>query len=136
MTTTSSPPALGVQDQIDLVELARALGLQAHDYHPMAFGPASQCPACLSKPRQRGHCCKPKSKPSAVIRRRQYGPDVWSCHFCGSGQSIDEFVAFHMFAKRHHQLSAPQRKAMVAFIDSLEGIRRPASHRQVAGVSP
>ena len=130
---TSSPA--GLATQIDIVELARVLGLQVRDYHPKAFGPASQCPACLSKPRKRGHGGKPNVGLSVALYRLPHGEDIWSCHFCGSGQSIDDFVAFHLFAMRHHQLSAPQRRTMVAFIDSLEGIRRPASHRRVAGVS-
>ncbi len=136
MTGTTTSSRQGLDPQIDIVLLAKALGYQTLESHPKSPWPVSQCPACLSKPRRPGHDCKPNGKLTVVLIRRSHGTDMWACQACLFGWGVDEFVAFHLFAKRHHQLSAKKKRAISAFLHSLEGIHRPAPYRPVAGCSP
>ena len=69
MTSTITSRSKTLEPQIDIVLLAGALGLQAREFHPKMPGPVSQCPACLSKPRQPGHDCKPNVTLSAALHR-------------------------------------------------------------------
>ncbi len=132
-TSTTSRPVEGPKLHYDLVKIARVLGYRVQMRRPRAFGPVTQCPACLSKPRRGWRCPEPNVGLSVTIHQRARGSDMWFCRCCHYGWDAAEFVAFHMFAKQHGLLTKTQ-KALLEPTMAIFAVQVPTVSKSLTGI--